>query len=174
MRVEKTYINKIGVRRFITKDGKRAQKANEIICAECGGIGYVRTSSLGREENYCSLSCQRKFMYKTGLDHPMYKGGDRISNGYRIILNKKHPYRDRDNYVPFHRLVAEEKIGRYLNSDEVVHHLDGDKLNNNSDNLFICSKSKHKTLHYDLERIAYKLYKENKIKFVNNNYYLCE
>jgi len=173
MKIENTFIDKKGIRRFVPTVGRNPERSFEIICDECGGIGYVKKSSLSREKNYCSLSCQRKFMYRTGSNHPMYKGGDRISNGYRVILSKEHPHRDRDNYVSFHRMVVEKKIGRYLTKDEVIHHLDGDKLNNDLDNLFVCSKSQHRTLHNDLERIAYKLYKTNKIKFINNNYYLC-
>ena len=46
-----------------------------------------------------------------------------------------------------HRIVAEKKLGRYLRSDEVVHHIDGNKTNNSPDNLIVLSNEDHATLH---------------------------
>ena len=36
-----------------------------------------------------------------------------------------------------HRLVAEEKLGRPLRKEEVVHHIDGDYKNNDPNNLMV-------------------------------------
>lgn len=38
-----------------------------------------------------------------------------------------------------HRVVAEQKLGRKLLPGEVVHHIDGDRLNNHPDNLMVFS-----------------------------------
>lgn len=47
-----------------------------------------------------------------------------------------------------HRVVAEQKIGRALLPGEVVHHIDGDHLNNHPDNLeIIASQAAHAALH---------------------------
>jgi hypothetical protein len=46
-----------------------------------------------------------------------------------------------------HDLIAEMMIGRPLRHDEVVHHIDGDKLNNNLDNLEVMTRAEHTTLH---------------------------
>jgi hypothetical protein len=44
--------------------------------------------------------------------------------------------------------VAEEKLGRPLTDQEVVHHLDGDILNNHHDNLEVLpSQSEHMEKH---------------------------
>ena len=45
--------------------------------------------------------------------------------------------------MAFHRWVAEQKLGRPLSSDEVVHHVDHDKLNNDPDNLVVLSRAEH-------------------------------
>ena len=46
-----------------------------------------------------------------------------------------------------HRLVMEENLGRKLELSEVVHHIDGDKSNNDLDNLQLfpsrCDHTKH-------------------------------
>jgi len=46
-----------------------------------------------------------------------------------------------------HRYLIELKIGRKLLSNEIVHHIDGDKKNNSLDNLIIITRSEHKKLH---------------------------
>ena len=44
--------------------------------------------------------------------------------------------------VHTHRIVAEQKLGRKLLPGEVVHHIDGDKRNNNPENLMVFSSQK--------------------------------
>lgn len=42
-----------------------------------------------------------------------------------------------------HRLIAEAKIGRKLHKDEDVHHIDGNKLNNDPLNLAVMGHHEH-------------------------------
>jgi hypothetical protein len=42
-----------------------------------------------------------------------------------------------------HRVIAEEKIGRKLEKGEIVHHIDGNKQNNDPSNLEIITQSVH-------------------------------
>lgn len=46
-----------------------------------------------------------------------------------------------------HRVIASWKIGRSLSESEHVHHIDGNKLNNDPKNLMILSPSEHARLH---------------------------
>lgn len=47
-----------------------------------------------------------------------------------------------------HRVVAEQKLGRKLRRGEVVHHIDGDRLNYHPDNLMIFgSQAEHLQWH---------------------------
>lgn len=45
------------------------------------------------------------------------------------------------------RKIVENKLGRELSEELVVHHIDGNKSNNNEDNLEIMTRRKHSSLH---------------------------
>lgn len=59
-----------------------------------------------------------------------------------------HPRANKDGSVYTHVLVAEQKLGRYLKPEEVVHHIDENKMNNNPDNLMVfATKADHTSFH---------------------------
>src|SRR5690606_3645162 len=68
------------------------------------------------------------------------------SKGYRMLMRPKHPSASRYGYVMEHRLVMEETLGRFLLPTEVVHHKDGNRLNNTPDNLEVLTKVTHDRL----------------------------
>lgn len=67
-----------------------------------------------------------------------------MSNYKTIQINGKQ--------LRLHRYLMEQKIGRKLNFNEVVHHIDGNKLNNNIDNLEIISRGNHIKLHPEINK----------------------
>ena len=65
-----------------------------------------------------------------------WKGGIKIVNGYEHQRTPGHPRGSKHgSYVAVHRIVMEQKIGRYLLATEVVDHIDGNPRNNHPDNL---------------------------------------
>ena len=52
-----------------------------------------------------------------------------------------------------HRVVMSEYVNRELKSDEIVHHIDMDKLNNDIDNLWLCNQSQHGLAHGSFDRL---------------------
>lgn len=69
-------------------------------------------------------------------------------NGYYYFIDYSHPLTiGNSGKVLYHRHIASINSGRWLNSSEHVHHIDGNKLNNNKNNLNICSNSEHISLH---------------------------
>ena len=70
-----------------------------------------------------------------GSKNQGWKGGKRIDkNGYILCRKPDHP-NNRNGYIREHRLVMEEKIGRFLTSSEVVHHTNCIKTDNRIENL---------------------------------------
>ena len=49
--------------------------------------------------------------------------------------------------VSYPRLIMEEKLGRSLESNEDVHHIDGDVTNNNPENLEVILHGEHQRQH---------------------------
>jgi len=74
-------------------------------------------------------------------------------------------YNDGNKRIFTHREKIEKSIGRKLMSSETIHHIDCNKNNDDLENLFLCSSSKHKRLHYQLENISRELIKMGYIKF---------
>ena len=66
-----------------------------------------------------------------------------ISHGYLTITSKKE-----GNYLKaVHRLVYEDYHNCKLGITDEIHHIDGNKLNNDPSNLICMSKSEHTKLH---------------------------
>lgn len=90
------------------------------------------------------------------------KSKDYILDGYKMIwsdvLNKS---------VREHHKVWYENTNMWPDSSkkEQIHHIDGDKLNNDFDNLVLCSVSEHTKIHKGYENLTYKLIKEGLVKF---------
>lgn len=82
---------------------------------------------------------------QTGEKNGAWKGGRVVDpRGYVLLrVGKDHPHADVRGYAYEHRLIAEAAIGRALTSNEVVHHIDGNKSNNAPENLQVVTATEH-------------------------------
>lgn len=99
-------------------------------------------------------SARRLGLSRVGPKNPAWKG--KVNRGgYVGVRLPNHPFASKCGYVMEHRLVMEEYLGRYLDKDEDVHHVNGDKKDNRIKNLMVMKKSEHSRFHGN-ERIANK------------------
>ena len=78
--------------------------------------------------------------------------GKSIRNGYILVHKPEHPYAHQSGYILEHRLIMEKHIGRYIEPDEEIHHINGIKKDNRITNLLLVNRSQHKQLHAMLNK----------------------
>ena len=91
-----------------------------------------------------------------GKNASYWKGG-RINDkfGYTLIYSPAHPFKNYRKYVREHRLVMEQHLERFLNREEIVHHINGMKSDNRIENLKLFSnESKHQEFHHYIKFAA--------------------
>lgn len=102
------------------------RKILEKICPYCGE--KFRVESRHNKVKYCSRICYRNAQRKTI-----------IKNYRRYYVNGKRVYE--------HRLIYELATGEILTNQDVIHHKDNDKHNNQITNLEKLNWSEHRRVH---------------------------
>lgn len=129
------------------------RKYEKKICLNCNEEFNARADEIKRGNGkYCSRDCFNQTLRngkRAGANHPRWKGGKYITyHGYIKVWSPGHPNADKNGRVLEHRLVIEQNLGRYLLPHEVIHHVDGNKINNHIENLMVFeSNIKHKGWH---------------------------
>lgn len=117
--------------------------------AEAEGLTYATVVSILRtyisDEDRKTLRGHYHSMSKVGPKNPMYgakTAAERIMRGGRpAVWNGS-------GYTFEHRIIAAQMLGvESLPPHVEVHHIDGNKLNNDPDNLAICTKRGHQYMH---------------------------
>ena len=125
------------------------------LCKLCKRPYRARESDIKRGRKFCSRSCAsiaKPRPDQKGENNGNWKGGiTQHMKGYIYQYAPDHPAQS-NGYVFQHRLVAEDKLGRHLRNDEVVHHIDGDVTNNHPANIEVHTMSQHAKLHAKLRR----------------------
>jgi hypothetical protein len=128
--------------RYHSRQCCKTQTSNKtpVPCHECGKIVYRTPCELKRAKLvFCCA--EHKNSNRDFIDKVSKKRGDAQRYGGEgktyVKLGGRH----------MHRVVMEQKIGRKLKRGEIVHHIDGNKRNNDPDNLMITTQSEHLKLH---------------------------
>ena len=165
---------------------KKSQTIDNCVCSYCGKNFHRKESHIKKYiKNYCSQECankDKKERYKGDGNHQFglkgeknasWKSNERISfYGYKLIRQLNHPFKNTDDFVFEHRLVAEEFLlndenyveindRKYLSPKYVVHHIDFNRLNNAVTNLCVMERDEHCKLHRELKTVEdYKKYSQ--------------
>lgn len=167
----KTFL-KDGVVDFCSKScEKRGEVHKKILSCDFCKKKIIRIPASIKKHVFCSKKCYGKFkigkpspnkgkhywnsgQFKKGNQHPLWKNGRNTTfHGYILILQPDHPCCDKKGYVLEHRYIMEKHIGRILHSEEIVHHIDENRSNNDISNLLLLpNKSAHMKLHNFIKR----------------------
>lgn len=128
---EKTGYALSTIRFRLKKLGVLRTRKESLILA--GSKGKKRTFSTKWKENLKASLIRRGELYSKGMSVK--------KDGYIEYTRGENKYRS------VHVVAMEKNIGRKLNSNEVVHHIDGNKSNNDLSNLALMTRSEHARLH---------------------------
>ena len=162
-----------------------------VTCESCKKEYEITKQSFNRKKtNFCKY-CYSKSTQK-GIKKPQFSssnsgrwnGGEYISSDGYIMSKVDDLFLEsgRQVYKRKHVLIYESFLGREILTEkggggEQIHHIDGDKKNNDIKNLILCSGAKdHRLMHGSLEQIAFALVKAGIIKFDKTlkKYYINE
>lgn len=125
---------------------RRNKRTNDFkTCGQCQ-VRFVRGYGVSpvswRSRRFCSTRCyaEHRKAYYVGPRNQFYLRGYTIVEGYKQI--SQHGVRDYE-----HRLVVEGLLGRQLESNEHVHHINGNRLDNRPDNLMVVTQAEHMLIH---------------------------
>jgi HNH endonuclease len=119
---------------------------------ECGcGLSRPAADNRGRPRRFIKGHGNK---FKPGSENPKWTSGRyNDSKGYAMVQCLGHPKANVHGYVYEHILVIEGYLSRHLNPDiEVVHHIDGNKQNNDISNLQIMTRGEHTQYHAKLRK----------------------
>lgn len=132
-----------------------SQKGDPVIkrCGYCSSEFDAREHNKGRgikrmlAQKFCSRKCmaRHRATYHNQVNHHAWKGGVFKDNGY-IRINEYLGNGKRKMPLQ-HDLIMEEHIGRKLRPDEIVHHKDRNRSNNELDNLQLMTRAEHSLYH---------------------------
>ena len=89
-----------------------------------------------------------RWHHSKGKKNPNWTGGELRHKGYVYVYAPDHPRPTITRYVKRARLVMEKYIGRILESEEQIHHLNQIRDDDRIENLEIVSLSEHNSRHY--------------------------
>ena len=94
-----------------------------------------------KRNDFCSKQCYQEYAKRTGIRK---RTGFWMENGYKVLYNNGNSRKE-------HILVMEQHIGRKLKLGEIVHHIDGNKTNNDISNLQLMTAQEHSRMHREKE-----------------------
>ena len=129
-----------------------------VTCDNCGK-SFIKESWELHEHNFCNRDCFYAFASERMTKMNRDLNPTRMTESTREKLRQVHlnTGEGRTYTKTFgrhtHRIVAEQLLGRPLRPGEVIHHVDGDRRNNDPSNIMVLpSQSEHARVHMRLKK----------------------
>lgn len=142
-----------------TRLNEHSQRQMWASCLDCGKERWVvlLNGQLTCQRCHSCASKRRSF----GEKNPSWKGGrTKTASGYILVKlppdSSYLPMANSNRYIKEHRLVKAQQLGRLLTSDEFVHHLNGNRIDNTEGNLILVKASNHATSYFQGYQEGYK------------------
>lgn len=132
-----TGISKSNVRYHLLRGGAKLRSRSEALDLARPKLGkhLIGKSRVFSAEHKRKLSEAQKSFFEGKAK------GVNIHHGYKRLTQGENCNRLQ------HIVIMEQHLGRKLNKGEVVHHINGDKLDNRIENLMVMTSSEHSRMH---------------------------
>ncbi len=138
---------------YVSRPCKRWTSEEDAALLSARGIRLAEmAATLGRGVSECGerakfLGIQSWAKHSNGGKYRNDRNGYEVS---RVVRAGERKHRR----VNTHREVVERALGRPLSTGEVVHHINGDKLDNRAENLFVCKDAAaHRRAHHSYTKL---------------------
>ena len=128
-------------------NGHRPKTGKFFKCLACGKEFYVQKNR-AKTAKFCSRSCLAKIHLADYIKIYGFQPRKEPARQYRVINIDGKQVRE-------HRYLMEQFLGRRLDRNEHVHHINGNGLDNRLENLVVVTNSEHQTIEYEELRLAW-------------------
>lgn len=151
------------------KDGRQNQciecektRVKILVCSKCGLDFHIKHRNIRKRKSFQCSKCVDVIRSQRVIELNKSRQKEVVisTKGYIYVSSS-----DRSKYVFKHRRIMEIHLGRKLLKSEVVHHIDGNRLNNSLSNLWLTDSIAHRKAHHSLEILSLFLYENGLVGF---------